>query len=102
MNRAEFEDSLGKVYQVTPTPGECMELILQETGDLQSLPESAPEGVRRDPFFLVFRGSSDVKLPTGSLAVKKPDGSECLLGFNAEGYVENDPEKGIQYYVVVN
>lgn len=102
MKREEFESSLGKVYQVGLPDGGRVGVVLKETGDLRSPPESAPKGVRRDPFFLVFNGLGGEELPLGSLVVVGPDGSEYPLAFNAEGYIDGDPDKGLQYYVVVN
>ncbi len=102
MNRKEFDNSVGKAYQIWLPAGGQVEMILRETGDLRPPPEGAPELVRRDPFFLVFDGPAGAQLPLEVLTLTGPGGEEYLLSLNAEGYIDNDPEKGFRYYVVVN
>mgnify|MGYP001823721529 CR=1 FL=1 len=102
MKREEFAGSIGDIYQVDLPDGRQVEIVLKETGDLTPPPENAPEIVKRDPFFLIFEGPSGDQLPTGVLTLSGSCGGDYSLSLYAEGYIDNDPEKGLRYYVAIN
>jgi hypothetical protein len=102
MTQQEFSSLLGEGYKAFTKDGTTVELILKETGDLTRPSDEMPDVVRRDPFFLIFTGPPEPMLESGISKTIGPDGKEFVLSYNAEGYVDNDRQKGIQYYVVFN
>jgi hypothetical protein len=102
MKREDFEAWLGEEFQASLPTGERVVVVLKEAGALTPPPESVPDFVRKDPFFLVFHGPQEPVLDGAIVPLSGPDGREFALSLNSEAYVDHDKEKGIKYYVVVN